>query len=328
MRALLIGGAGLLGRELCSLLSSAGYEVAICDNFTGSLQYRAPKGIRVFSANATDLNAMSHVFSVFKPTIVVSCLGHYFAPDSIYKRFDDMRLVLDAANVLSYLLNTDIKQVLFCSSHEVYSGSSRKIKESRKAGEPYSHHGAAKLAAESILAYQCGLLGINLCTFRVFDLYGPRQMFCSKTGPLSFLIDAILTNQQAGLAGPKRLRDFIHVSDAASALVHAVESNLSGTYNLGTSKGVTFVDICREINRHLEIVYPPKLMRDSQGKKKSLVADTSLLEQVLPTWSPKVEVLSAIPELIEFRKQELALYNNSPASSARLLSAMRGRSDV
>lgn len=328
MRVLVIGGGGLLGSHLVDRLTSGGHEVAICDNFSGSIQYRVPSGTRILTANATDLNSMEHVFSVFRPEIVVSALAHYFSADTIYRFFDDTRLILEGANVLSYLLGRGVKRVIFCSSQEVYDGSAKPIKETKKVKLPYSFHGAAKAAAEGILEHRCTALGIPLTTVRIFDLFGPRFMFCARTGVVNFLIDALLTDEQVGLSGPKRLRDFIHAADAASAIEGLIEAEAEGVYNVGTGSGLTLSDLAAQLGKHIEVVYPPQPLHETAGKRKSLVADVSKLRGVLGSWEPERNLVDSLGELVSFRRGELELYNNSPESAARVLEAMRGRIGV
>lgn len=329
MRVLIIGGAGLLGSKLASEFQNIGLDVAICDNFSGSMQYRAPKNCKIYAANATDLNSMGHVVKTFSPEVIVLSVGHYFQRDSIYRFYEDTRLCLDSANVLSYLLSTSVKKVIFCSSHEVYGGSTVKLREAKRIKTPYSYHGAAKLAAEGILEHRCQELGIDLVVARIFDLFGPRIMFSAKTGTVSFLIDSLLRNEMIGLAGPRRKKDFIHVNDAADAICRLTDSGFSGTVNVGTGIGTDLRKIVSGLANHIDFSDAPMEIPEPNGHRKSLVADVSVLSKVLGNkWKPRVEIISALPELIEFRKKEFELYSNKPDSAARVLEAMRGVSSV
>jgi len=324
MRVLILGGAGFLGLRLVPLLEALGHEVALSDNFSGSLKYHVPRQYRIFGANATDLNAAQHVFSVFRPEVVVVSLSYNAPKDITYKFYEDTRLILESANVLLPLLHRGIKHLYFCSSGEVYGiPSSRKpIKETKKIVSSATHHGAAKLAAESMLRFRCTELGIPFTIIRVFDLFGPRDVFSARNGVVSFLIDGFLRGETMGLVGATMPRDFIHVDDAAAAFVGIVESGFTGIVNLGTGKGVTLRELCAAITPLIKGAVPPTELPDGRLVSHPLVADIGLLSATVTGWAPKLNVIEEVPSLVEFRLK--AAHFDSRKDPVAVLNAMRG----
>jgi nucleoside-diphosphate-sugar epimerase len=324
MRVLIIGGGGLLGTHLVSELENLGHVVALCDNFTGSIKYRIPKEHRIFSTNAADLNALQHVFKVFAPEVVVLALAYVFPRDTIYSFFDDCRLVLDSANVVSMLLNRDVKKVYFCSSGEVYGGpqTSRPLKETRKIIQGATHHGVAKHAAEKVLSFRCNELGIPLTILRIFDMFGPRIVFSPKTDVINFLIDGFLRGETLGLVGARRQRDFIHVNDVVSAFLGVFSSEFEGALNIGTGKGTSLRQISTALCSLMEVSNKPVELPDSRLTTFSAVANIDLLSSVVPGWAPEKDVLEHLPGLIDFRRKEAEFYSGS--NPVGVLNAMRG----
>jgi nucleoside-diphosphate-sugar epimerase len=305
MRVLLIGGGGLLGTHLTPKLLAAGHEVAICDNMSGCPRVFTDEGVRLFTPNVADENSTRQAFSVFKPEIIIFAAAHYFARNVIYSFFDDVRLILDSANVVSSLITKEIKHVYFCSTSEVYGGpqTNRPLKESRKIDLSTTHHGTAKLAAEKVLAFRCNELGIGCTTLRIFDMFGPRKMFCPRTGMLSFLIDSFAKGETIGLTGATRLRDFIHVEDVASTMMSLLGTKFSGTLNLGTGKGVSLIQLVKGLATVMQIQQHPLVIPDGPVKSLSAVADMSALREVLPGWEPTLDVFSCLAELVSFHTQ-------------------------
>lgn len=305
MRVLVIGGGGLLGTHLAPKLLSAGHEVAICDDLSGCPMVVPAEGIRVFTANITDKNSTRQAFSLFKPEVLVFAAAHHFPRTTIYSSFEDAKLTLAGANVISSMMTKEVKHVYFCSTSEVYGGpqTNRPLKESRKIGLSATHHGTARLAAEKLMAFRCNELGVGCTVLRIFDMFGPRKMFCARTGMLSFLIDAFVRGETIGLTGATKLRDFIHVEDVATAIVSLLGTEFCGTLNLGTGKGVSLIQLVKGLAKVMQIQEPPLIIPDGPVKSLSAVADTSALREVIPGWEPSLDVFSCLEELISFRTQ-------------------------
>jgi nucleoside-diphosphate-sugar epimerase len=322
MRVVILGGAGLLGSELYGRLVALGHEVAIVDNFSGSLRTRVPKDRHLYALDVTDLNSFSHVFKTFKPEAVYVAVNYFFNyRDTIYKIFNETRLILNTANNVAALLGPSVKEVYYCSSSEVYGlpNPKKPVKESRKIIGCSNLRGTAFKAAEDIISHRCRDLGIRFVSFRIFDLYGPRIKHTPVTGRLNFLIESFQAFEQIGLSGPKDKRDFIHCNDAADIIAATSSTDFNGVMNVGTGRSTTLLSLCDTIAKNMEIVYPPVPLKNSAGAP--CVADTSLCEKVTGI-IPNIRVENCIEELIKFRRKETEFY--SSANSANILKAQRG----
>ena len=325
MRFMIIGGAGLLGTRLAPTLVAMGHEVALCDNFSGSVQYRTPSDHRIFTANAGDLNALQHAFAAYKPEAIVVAPAYVCPRDVVYTFYEDTRTVLDSANVIAFLLNRSVKHVYFCSSHEVYGGpqSRKPLKETRKITHSSNNHGTAKLAAERFLGFRCKELDIPYTVLRIFDMFGPRIVFSPLTGVVNFLIDGFLKREMLGLVGATHLRDFVHVDDVVGAITRLVKVGFTGTVNIGTGKGTSLRELAAEIGKAIPMGETPIELPDGRLPTFSSVANVSVLDSAFPKgWRPRHDVLSSIPKLVEFRRGEIEFYSRS--NPLAVLNAMRG----
>ena len=305
MRVLIVGGAGFLGSYLAPALDALGHDVALCDDFSGSIRYRSTDRFRVFTTNCTDLNAIQHPFNAFNPEILIIAVAHHFSRDVIYKFYEDTKLVLGTANPICSVLSPALKHVYYCSGHEVYGGpqTNKPLRENRKITRSATQHGAAERAAEILLGHQCQEVGVPFTVLRLFDLYGPRIVFSARTGVISFLIDTVIRDEAIGLVEAKKNRDFIHVEDARDAILAVIGAGVTGTINIGTGIPTSLRQLMQEISTNIEVRHPVYEV-PRQGVYSS-IACTKTLDAIVPGgWHPKHNVTEDMADLVKFRVDE------------------------
>lgn len=119
---------------------------------------------------------------------------------------------------------------------------------------PLTPYARAKLAtfleAEALLRGS----GTALAWARLFYLYGPWEDDRRLVPDVAL---RLLRGQRAAVTSGRQVRDFLHVADAAGALVAVVVSGLRGAVNIGSSETVTVHDVVRAIG---EITGRPDLI--------------------------------------------------------------------
>lgn len=126
---------------------------------------------------------------------------------------------------------------------------------------------------------------VGVVILRPFNLYGPEP-----TTP--HLIPEICRQLAFGdrlrLGDLATVRDYLHVDDAASALVRLLCGTESGTWNLGTGRGHSghaLVALVGELSgRVLTADVDPSKMRSNE--RTHLVADTARLRRTLRDFRP------------------------------------------
>lgn len=313
MRVVLMGGGGLLGSFLAPALVANGHEVLIFDNLSGCDRNRLPKGIRLFVGNATVRGNVEACFESFKPEIVFICLSHPLKKGVVYKYLEDTNNTINSVNAIGSLLNDRVKAVYFCSTGDVYGKPEPKqsISEDRKIVSSNSHFGNACLLAENNLSFRCEELGIPLTILRIFDLFGPRYEISPRNGIVNYLVEAFLGNEQVAITRADRRRDFVFVQDVVMACLDliALGSNAAGVYNVGSGVGISLDKLCRELHKIVPITNKPWYMPDASIHTYSAVADISKIQEKI-SWRPKEDIISYLPTLVEYTKQEIIKSNN------------------
>jgi nucleoside-diphosphate-sugar epimerase len=178
-----------------------------------------------------------------------------------------------------------------------YGTSGEKLNETSSAVTPVSLYARSKNELREILEQD----GIDLSWGRVFYPYGVGehpQRLCSS------IIAKLLKRQEVLLKTPNSIKDYIHVSDLAAAIVTIVERRSRGVINLGTGEGTSVMEIARMISGILEC---PELVRaatePSPDPYPYVVADARRLKAL--GWQPKVSLKEGISALIECLNEEV-----------------------
>lgn len=163
---------------------------------------------------------------------------------------------------------------------------------------PWSLYGASK-AALALLGP--ALLGPSLSATwaRLFYLYGPGE-------PEGRLVPRLLAAAAAGgtmSAHADHVRDYLHVSDVARALVTLLEADISGPVNVGSGHGVTIAELaraaCDATGGHVELLGPEPAPTRFSAAPGFVVADTSRLTSL--GWKPITRLADGLRELAELR---------------------------
>ena len=106
----------------------------------------------------------------------------------------------------------------------------------RRAREPLSPYGTAKLAGEEYLRAYNRLYGTKHVALRYGNVYGPRQDPHGEAGVVAIFLGALARGEQAHVFGDGlQTRDYVYVGDVARATTSALGQD-GGVFNVGTGR--------------------------------------------------------------------------------------------
>ena len=205
-------------------------------------------------------------------------------------------------NLLNSMKRHKVENIVYSSSAGVYKPTNHPLKEfSATAGN--NVYAKTKLAAESAIKDS----GINYIIFRYFNLAGadPEGEFGEDHDPETHLIPSILKNLNTfkvygdtyHTPDGTCVRDFIHVSDVASAHVSAanmlLNHNLPSTINLGTGKGYSILEIIKYVEQVTKQKVEYTIADKRLGDPDILVADNTFAKNIL-NFSPRYSIMDMI----------------------------------
>ncbi|GAA4133513.1 NAD-dependent epimerase/dehydratase family protein [Aminobacter aganoensis] len=220
---LVTGGAGLLGNAVRTLLEERGTEVIAVDRIdvTGD-------GRPLTVCDITDIHRLHAVVVGRDIGGIVHC-GGFSGP--MVERANPNGMVqvnvVGTANVLELARIHSVQRFVFCSSTSAFGNTESENGQTPEpvpedvALWPSSVYGASKVAGEQLVstyAQQYGLDGVSL---RISWVYGPRR---TTDCAIRTMIEDALASRPTHLPfGRNFPRQYIHVDDAARALVSALD---------------------------------------------------------------------------------------------------------
>ncbi|MCP2619924.1 UDP-glucose 4-epimerase GalE [Candidatus Aminicenantes bacterium AC-334-K16] len=282
MAILVTGGAGYIGSHTVKQLLREGYEVVILDNFSSGREELLVGG-QVIRGDLRDKKTLKEVFSSYKIEAVIHFASliqvgeSYQNPQKYYQHN-----LLTSLNLLEAMLESKTKKFIFSSSAAVYGEPQEIPIPEDHPLSPANPYGQTKLFVEIILKDYTRAYGLEFISLRYFNAAGadPEGELGEMHEPETHLIPNILLTllgrkEEFHLYGTDfptpdgtAIRDYIHVTDLATAHVLALKKLLSREIqadfiNLGTNKGYSVLEVIRQAEEitGLKLNYAPQPRR-------------------------------------------------------------------
>lgn len=243
MRAVVLGGAGFLGRHLCDQLRRAGHAVTVYGRTASAFDLAGAAAeceVREIAGDVRDPVCLAH--TVAGMDWVFHLAGNAQPHRSNLQPHQHMLDELNGlVNVLEVCVKAGVGKLLLASSGgTIYGVSESLLLDENHPTNPISSYGIAKLTAEKYLELYRQLHGLRCVILRIANPYGPGQQVHRGQGVIAAWMHRILTGQAVTLWGDgKQVRDFVYVGDVVEAFVAAAEAAPSrhAVFNIGAGAG-------------------------------------------------------------------------------------------
>ena len=271
MNILLTGGAGYIGSHTAVVLSEAGHEVVILDNFCNSqrsvincLEKIIGKVLPCVEGDIRDTSLIIQLLIDYKIDAVIHFAGLKALGESIEKPIDYYENNLwGAISLLNAMKSANVKTLVFSSSATVYGNPQYLPIDENHPTSASNPYGRSKLYVEEMLkdvansdanwkiiclryfnpvgAHESGLIGEDPKGLPNNLMPYLAQVAIGKLPHLNIYGSDYPTSDGTGV------RDYIHVVDLAeghlSALTYLQNSPGWDTFNLGTGHGSSVLEM-------------------------------------------------------------------------------------
>ena len=307
-RVLVVGGMGFIGSNLTRQLLDAGARVRILTRSIDTHRERSEEwsrlGAVIEQGDVRDAAAVAR--AVAGQDVVFNLSGQSGAARSVEDPHTDLDInyrghlvVLEAARQVS-----PGAKVVFASSRLHYGHQDSLPVPEDATPDPRSFHAIHKSAAEDATRVYGRLFGLRAVVARITNPYGPGQpRERTAYGVINRLVHLAVGGEPLTIYGEgSQLRDYVHVSDVAAALMAMGESFAADgrTYNVGSGTGTPLVAAARAIveiaggGRIEHVAWPPLAEQVETG---DFVADISRIKAELG-WLPSIALRQGLEQAV------------------------------
>ncbi|MGW4897799.1 UDP-glucose 4-epimerase GalE [Kitasatospora sp. NPDC004240] len=299
MTWLLTGGAGYIGAHVARQLHDAGEPVAVLDDLSSGDRGRLPDGVTVIEGSTLDRAALDTAIRAHGVCGIVHFAAKKQVGESVEQPLRYFREnVTGLQTVLEAAVGGGVTRFLFSSSAAVYGMPDVDLVTEATPCAPMNPYGETKLAGEWLVAAVGRAHGLATASLRYFNVAGSASPELADPGVFN-LVPMVFERITAGL--PPRIfgadyptpdgtcvRDFIHVSDVASAHVAAArrldadrDGKTSLVLNIGRGEGVSVREMLAVISRVTGRDTTAEVTARRPGDPARVVASAELIHQEL-----------------------------------------------
>ncbi len=271
MKILITGGAGFIGSHLCDVLINAGHNITVVDNLMlGSIEnikhLDSQKNFKFCKEEILNQPAMKQIFKDGMFDVVF----HLAANSDIAKSLENPLIDFDNTfmttfNILTYMREYNVKNIVFASTSAIYGDTDKKITEDYGPLFPVSHYGASKLSSEAFISSFANNYGFRAFITRFPNVVGER----ATHGVILDFIKKLEKNsaELEVLGNGEQYKPYLYVKDLVNAIVYVWENSTGNVnyFNIGVNTRTRVKDIARMVIEEMGLEAPIRYTGGSRG---------------------------------------------------------------
>jgi len=298
MSWLVTGGAGYIGSHVVHAMTAAGHRLVVVDDLSTGKASRLPTEVTLVRGSVLDRPMLEETMKAHG----ISGVLHFAARKQVNESVAQPLLYYETnvhgtLTILKAAVAAGVRKFVFSSSAAVYGMPDVELVTEETPCVPINPYGESKLAGEWMVSSVGAAHGMATACLRYFNVAGAASPALSDDS-VSNLVPMVFQRLQAG-ARPRLfgsdyptpdgscIRDFVHVSDVATAHVAAAErllrtgSPMRLTLNIGRGEGVSVREMLRVIRQVTGRDTEPALAPRRPGDAARVVASADRIRAIL-----------------------------------------------
>tara|TARA_B110000967_G_C18898789_1_gene572974 strand:+ start:4479 stop:5420 length:942 start_codon:yes stop_codon:yes gene_type:complete len=259
-KILIIGSSGQIGIELLSKLNKFNYSITALKS--SQWHKRNTSNIKYVSLDITkDFKGLEKL--VLDSDIIFHLAGNTAVSS---KKENEINYFNDWISPLHNILNLIVsseKILIFASSVTVYGVSPKLPITELSKEEPLTSYDLAKSCCDNLIRFYRSHYNVNCSSLRFSNVYGPQTNSGNESRrAINKILEIIhTTNEISIVSDGSYIRNYIHVTDAASMLMHVVEniSKVKPILLCCSNENISFKDIILCLVKNYENQFNKKI---------------------------------------------------------------------
>jgi nucleoside-diphosphate-sugar epimerase len=236
MNVLVTGASGFIGCHVVQVLLERRHRVAAValpdDPLTRLTSLK--KDVDVIRMSLDDTTSVRKAVSTWKPDVCIH-LAWYAEPGRYLHSLQNLTALTSSLALFEILGETGCRRIIGAGTCLEYDTTFGYLQEDTPT-RPSTLYAAAKLSLGVVGARLAEAAGVSFAWGRIFNLYGPQE---DPRRLVSGAIQTLRRNQPFDATAGEQIRDYLHVSDVASAFCLLAEKSAEGVFNIASGRPVS-----------------------------------------------------------------------------------------
>lgn len=283
MKLLLTGASGFIGSAIVRLALEAGHQVTAL--------YRRPPAKPDRRLNCVIGDLAKPPWEQLTSFDSLIHAAWFTTPGLFWESPENDNHLVWGRALVTQAFERGVRHALMVGTCAEYAPSDKAQHEEHSELAPRGRYGRCKDELRRFAETAASEAGASVCWARLFYPYGPGE-------PAEKLTSAAVMKMQSGqrleLKTPADQKDYIHVDDAAQALLTLSERQAVGSYNVASGEAISVAEVVTMIAE--ELGRPEFAPQNGPAKGTLELADITRLREL--GWSPRTSLREGIRSLI------------------------------
>ncbi len=315
MKILVTGAAGFIGSHVADAYVNLGHEVVILDDLSRGLKRNLNPKCRFYQCDIRDREGIEKIFLLEKPAII----NHHAAQMDVRRGvreplFDAQVNILGSVNLIEAARANGAKRFIYAATAGAGYGEPKQMPVPEDYPmNPITPYGISKHTVEHYLFTFRFLYGLEYVVLRYGNVYGPRQNSQGEAGVFAIFSEQMLAGAQPVIYGDgNKIRDYVYISDVASANVAALDRGTNEIFNISSGVETRDLEIFQRVRELLGKQVEPRYVARRPGEIDNICLDISKAESLLQ-WVPSVNLSEGSSKTVAYFQRQAALKDTSAA---------------
>ncbi|WP_158602414.1 NAD-dependent epimerase/dehydratase family protein [Cohnella endophytica] len=243
-KVLVTGGTGFVGKQVLKLLDNSKFEIhAVTRDSNKAFSSR----VCWHELDLLQPEEIESLMRELRPTLLIH-LAWDVDPQTYWHSENNFIWVKSTLALAHSFQRYGGKRMVTAGTCAEYDWIEGELTEDFSVLSQGSLYSSSKNRLFALLQQFAQTTEMSLAWCRLFFLYGP---FESSTRLVPSVICSLLDNRDAGCSEGSQRRDYMHVKDAARAIVTIFESEMNGAVNIASGHAVSIRSVVQEVARQL-----------------------------------------------------------------------------